>query len=111
MTRREFVAGLVLLLGGTTVGAAQRGRKPATHTVTMEGMVFKPAALTIRAGDTVVWANKDIVEHTATASAAKGFDSGMIAPGKSWKHTFAAKGSFDYVCKYHPTMKGSLAIR
>ena len=110
MTRREFGVGLVLLLGGTTVGAAQRGRKPSTHTVTMEGMVFTPAALTIRTGDTVVWANKDIVEHTATASN-NGFDSKMIAPGKSWKQTFKAKGSFDYVCKYHPTMKATLVVR
>ena|SRR5829696_3908377 len=111
MTRRKFVVGLVLLLGSTTAGAAQRGRTPTTHTVTLEGMVFKPAALTIRAGDTVVWVNKDIVEHTATASAANGFDSKMIGPGKSWKRAFTSKSSFDYVCTYHPTMKGTLVVR
>ena len=108
MTRREFVTGLVLLLGSASAGAAQRKTKPAAHTVTMEGMVFKPASLTINAGDTVTWVNKDIVEHTATAS---GFDSKLIAPGKSWKRTFKAKATHDYVCKYHPTMKGTLVVR
>lgn len=109
MTRRAFVAGLVLLACSTGAGAAQRGKKPATHTVTMEGMVFKPMTLTIRPGDTVVWVNKDIVEHTATAKGS--FDSKMVAAGKSWKRTFKTAGSFDYVCTYHPTMTGKLVVR
>lgn len=109
MTRRQFVAGLVLLVCSTGAGAAQSRRKPATHTVTIEGMVFKPATLTIKPGDSVTWVNKDIVEHTATAEGK--FDSKLIAPSKSWKQVFKAKGSFDYTCKYHPTMKGTLLVR
>ena len=109
MTRREFVAGLALLLGSASAGFAQQRRKPTTHTVIMEGMVFKPAALTINAGDSVLWMNNDIVEHTATAEGK--FDSKLVAPAKSWKHMFKTKGSYDYVCKYHPTMKGTLAVR
>ena len=108
MTRREFVSGLVLLLASASAGAAQRKSKPVSHTVTMEGMVFTPASLTINAGDTVIWVNNDIVEHTATAT---GFDSKLIAPGKSWKQTFKSKARHDYVCKYHPTMKGTLVVR
>ena len=109
MTRREFVAGLVLLLGSTGVGAAQRGRKPTTHKVVMEGMVFKPASLTIKAGDSVVWVNADIVEHTATALD-NSWDSKMVSPEKSWIHTFKSAASYDYVCKYHPTMKGTVKV-
>jgi plastocyanin len=109
MTRREFIAGLVLLVCSTGAGAAHSSRKPATHTITMEGMVFKPATLTIKPGDTVVWLNKDIVEHTATAEGK--FDSRLIAPNKSWKQTFKTKGSFDYICTYHPTMKGTLVVK
>jgi plastocyanin len=109
MTRREFVAGLALLLGSASAGFAQQRRKPTTHTVTIEGMVFKPATLTIKPGDTVIWVNKDIVEHTATAEGK--FDSKMIHPAKSWKHVFNTKGSFDYICRYHPTMNATLAVR
>jgi plastocyanin len=109
VTRREFVAGLVLLLGSASVGAAQRS-KPKAHKVMIDGMVFKPSSLTINAGDSVTWVNNDIVEHTATASS-NAWDSKMIAPSKSWKHTFTTKGSFDYACKYHPTMKGTLVVR
>jgi len=110
VTRRAFVAGLALLFGSAGLGAAQRGRRPRTHTIAMDGMVFKPASLTIDAGDSVTWVNNDIVEHTATA-ADTSWDSKMVAPAESWKHTFKTKRSYEYVCKYHPTMKGTLIVR
>ena len=109
MTRREFVAGLALLLGSASAGFAQQRRKPTTHKVIMEGMVFKPAALTINAGDSVLWINNDIVEHTATAEGK--FDSKQVAPAKSFKQLFKTRGSYNYLCKYHPTMKGTLVVR
>ncbi len=110
MTRRAFLAGLVLLASSASAGAMQQTRRKAkTHTVKIEGMVFTPRRLTIDAGDTVTWINNDIVEHTATAADGS-FDSKMIAAGKSWKQTFKSKGDFPYVCKYHPTMKGTLKV-
>ena len=109
MTKRRLAVALMLLAGSISVGAMQK-TKPKTHVVKMEGMVFVPAALTIKAGDAVQWVNTDIVEHTATASNNR-FDSKMIAAGKSWKYTFKSKGSFDYLCKYHPLMKGTLVVK
>jgi plastocyanin len=111
VTRRAFLAGLVLLASSASAGATQKTtRKPRTHTVKIDGMIFTPASLTIDAGDTVTWVNNDIVAHTATAADGS-FDSRMIAAGKSWKQTFTSKGDFAYVCKYHPTMKGTLKVR
>ena len=110
MTRRAFLAGLVLLASSASAGAMpQTTRKAKAHTVKIDGMVFTPATLTINPGDSVTWINNDIVEHTATAADGS-FDSKMIAAGKSWKQTFKAKGDFPYVCKYHPTMKGTLKV-
>jgi plastocyanin len=108
VTGRRLASALLLLACSLSAGAAQPATKPKIHTVKIEGMLFVPAALTIKPGDTVVWVNTDIVEHTATATA---FDSKMIAAGKQWKHTFKSKGSFDYACKYHPPMKGTLTVR
>ena len=48
----------------------------ATQTVTIEGMKFQPASVTVKRGDTVVWQNKDVVPHTATAAGK--FDSKNI---------------------------------
>jgi plastocyanin len=80
----------------------------ATHTVTMEGMQFQPAVLSVKAGDKVVWINKDVVPHTATAAGS--FDSRNIAPGQRWSWTAARKGRADYVCSYHPGMKGTVVV-
>lgn len=109
MRRILFVIALSLLVCGA-IAAATKPRKPKTHTVVMEAMAFRPAALTISSGDTIVWVNKDVVEHTAT-SATAGFDSKMIRPGNSWKHTVRTKGDLAYVCAYHPTMKGTLKVK
>lgn len=109
MRRTVFVIALSLLVC-SVVAAATKHRKPTTHTVVMEAMVFRPAALTVSSGDTIVWVNKDIVEHTAT-SAAAGFDSKMIRPGQSWTHTVRAKGNLAVLCSYHPAMKGTLQVK
>lgn len=110
MMRRTFFVIALSLLVCSMLAAATKHRKPKTHTVVMEAMVFRPAALTVSSGDTIVWVNKDIVEHTAT-SAAAGFDSKMIRPGKSWKHTVRNRGNFAVLCTYHPAMKGTLQVK
>ena len=110
MTRRRLATLFVLITCCAATVAAQRGRKPVTHTVTIDGTAFKPAALTVKAGDTVLWVNKDIVAHTATSTAPKVFESGSLDTGQSWKITFKTKGDFPYTCRFHPTMKASLKV-
>ena len=116
-SRRRLVcvaAVLSLLLSAAMAdavqGAASRARQRQTHTVTIEGTSFQPAQLTVAAGDRVVWVNKDPFPHTATSNAGA-FDSGNIAPEKSWKLTTAKKGEFDYLCTLHPTMKARLTVK
>ena len=72
---------------------------------------FTPTSLTLAPGDSVVWVNKDIIPHTATSKKAGVFDSGAIAPGKSWKRTFKTAGVIDYFCTFHPTMKAKLEVK
>lgn len=81
---------------------------PQTHTVTMEATAFAPASLTVKRGDRVVWVNHDPFPHTATA--AKVFDSKSIAPGKKWTYVAGKAGTFEYICAFHPTMRGTLKV-
>ena len=97
------------LLCGLVPGAAAQSRAPATHTVVIESMSFQPAVLAIRAGDTVVWLNKDLFPHTATSETGV-FDSTSVAAGQSWTHTFRTRGEIPYVCTLHPTMKARLRV-
>ena len=96
--------GMLLAAGWTLAGPAGA----ATHTVKIEGMQFVPATLTVKRGDKVVWQNKDVVPHTATAKGS--FDSGSIATGKSWSHSMGKAGRFDYVCTFHPGMKATVVV-
>ena len=93
-----------------TTRSAAGAAKPATHTVTIEDTAFSPADLDINAGDTIVWINRDPYPHGAT-SAAGGFDSRSIAPGKSWKFIARKTGDFPYTCSIHPSMKATLHVK
>ncbi len=103
------VAALGLLVFGSGPGAATDPPEPVMHTVTMEGTSFQPPVLTVRAGDSVVWINKDPFPHTAT-SATGGFDSLVILPDESWTFIPTAKGEFPYLCTLHVTMKAVLRV-
>jgi plastocyanin len=79
------------------------------HTVTIENMQFNPQELTVHHGDRIVWVNKDLFPHTATA--AKVFDSGSIAANGSWSYVAAKSGEYAYGCTFHPTMKAKLTVQ
>ena len=72
-------------------------------------MKFSPPTLAVKAGDTVIWKNKDPFAHNATAEN-KGFRSAEIQSGKSWKFKVSNKGEFPYVCTLHPGMKAVLTV-
>jgi plastocyanin len=101
---------LGLLMLGMTTGSAAGAAKPATRTVTIENTAFSSAELDIKAGDTIVWINKDPYPHSATSEAG-GFDSRPIAPGKSWKFIARKTGDFPYACSIHPSMKATLHVK
>jgi len=82
----------------------------ATHTVTIDGMAFAPATLQVARGDRVVWVNRDAFPHTVTA-ADKSFDSSSMDAGKQWVLVATKAGHFDYLCRFHPTMKGGLDVQ
>lgn len=102
--RRATVALLVVVATGAASAQA------ATHTITIAGMTFDPATVRLAPGDRVVWLNRDLVPHTASALDGS-FESGRIDPGQQWSVVFAAAGAIDYVCAYHPAMQGRLEVQ
>jgi plastocyanin len=76
--------------------------------VTIGGFEYKPPNITVKAGETVVWTNNDLLPHTVTAGRA--FDSGEIPPQRAWRFVAKKRGVFPYICTYHPTMKGTLTV-
>lgn len=81
-----------------------------TYTVTIENMQFTPAELTVRRGDRIVWVNKDLFPHTATAKD-KTYNSGSIEANGSWTFKAYKVGDYPYTCTFHPTMHGEIRVR
>lgn len=82
---------------------------PVVHQVTISGMQFVPAELTVAVGDVIVWTNQDYFPHTVTAAGA--FDSRNIESQATWRFTADRAGTFPYGCTLHPTMKATLIVR
>jgi len=104
--------------GVVSAGVGLVGCGAATDRVVAmdDGMTFVPANLVVKLGDSVSWRNQSgSMVHTVTADAAKvldpanvhlprgsaAWDSGSIAPGQSWSHTFATPGEYRYCCVPH----------
>jgi plastocyanin len=79
--------------------------------VSIPGFEFSPANLTINEGDVVTWTNDHTINHTTTsADGGVEWDSGTLAPGESFSHTFTTSGSYDYLCTIHPSMTGNITV-
>ena len=74
-------------------------------------MAFHPEVLQVQRGDTVVWINRDIVPHTATATRHAGWDTGPLLQGKSAQYVARHAGEDPYFCQLHPVMLGKLTVR
>lgn len=81
----------------------------AAGAVTIQNFAFSPKSITVNVGDTVTWTNQDDVEHSATAKGGS-FDTGLLGNGKSRSHTFNTAGTFQYICKPHPFMHGTITV-
>jgi plastocyanin len=77
-------------------------------TISMVDFAFT-GATAVAVGDTVTVTNEDSVAHTWTAVGGE-FDSGSLAGGDSFEHTFDEAGEYDFFCSVHPDMTGSITV-
>lgn len=84
------------------------------RTVTMQNNTFEPDMLSVPAGTTVTWTNRDAAEHTVTEVAAPtggaGPDSGRLREGQSYSLNFVTPGTYTYRCTLHPEMTGTITV-
>lgn len=89
--------------------AVASGTLAGTISITITDLAFRPATVTVKAGDTVEWSNNDFVDHTAT-DADGGWDIDLPA-GKTGSVTFNTPGTFGYFCKVHPNMTATINVQ
>jgi plastocyanin len=88
---------------------AEESAVPAVHVVTIENYAFSPAEIAVKAGDKVVWENKDSTNHSVTSDTEL-FDSGLFGEGQEFEEVFSSAGVFPYHCVPHPQMVGTVVV-
>ena len=77
--------------------------------VSIDNFTFTPQSLTVTAGTTVTWTNKDDIPH-AVAAVSKQFKSKALDTDASYSFTFTAPGTYVYFCSLHPHMSGTIVV-
>jgi plastocyanin len=85
------------------------GTASADEAVTIKNFAFDPPVVTIHAGSAVVWTNEDPTPHSVVDKGGT-FKSPKLTKGATFSQTFAQPGMFDYVCGFHPSMKGQVVV-
>lgn len=88
----------------------------------LRDIAYQPADVTITVGDTVTWEHRDgNTPHTVTStSGPESFDSNAtctapnpvtcMTEGDTFEHTFEEAGTYEYHCKIHAQMTGTMVV-
>jgi plastocyanin len=106
-----FGVGLAILLtiGGIRYHAADAAEEPV---ILIDNYQFSPNSLTVPAGATVTWINKDSDVHTVTADGTSpAFKSPGLDTDDKFAFTFTNAGTYSYHCSLHPHMTGKIIVQ
>ncbi|HMF26697.1 MAG TPA: cupredoxin family copper-binding protein [Pseudolabrys sp.] len=101
--RRNSLPVLVVISGLLSVSA-----RAETIQVTIDKLVFAPAEVNAKIGDTIEWVNKDSLLHNAKAT--NGDWTVNLPPKQNGQVVLKKAGTIDYSCTFHPNMKGRIIV-
>jgi len=70
---------------------------------------FSRPTLTVPAGTTVTWLNRDEDLHTVV-STTLAFKSARLETDEAYSYTFTKPGVYEYFCTLHPLMTGKVIV-
>ena len=97
----SVLAGGVLFAGAQTAAAAGVG---------IDNFTFNPATVTVKAGTTVTWTNKDDIPHGIAATNNTFKRSQALDTDDSFSFTFTTPSTYQYFCYIHPHMTGTIVV-
>ena len=111
---RLGIAGLAIILlmvAGRAKGSgfAATEEKPAVE-IKIDNFVFSPNTLTVAAGSTVRWTNRDDIPHNVVTDD-KTIKSKVMDTDESFSYTFTKPGTYNYFCSIHPKMTGKIVVQ
>ncbi len=103
-----------LLVGsvvGLTRSQADGGGAVAGPTgVEIVDFAFGPEELAVPVGGTITWTNSDGATHTVTGREGETLQSPDLKTEDTYEVTFEEAGTFEYLCKFHPNMQGTITV-
>jgi plastocyanin len=103
---RTFIAAVCLLVGGV----ASSADLVAPAVVEIRDFMFDPGVLTVTAGTTVTWTNRDDDAHSVVSSTGL-FHSSALDTGEHFQFTFDHPGTYQVRCSLHPRMAGTVVVK
>ena len=97
-----------VLAGGVLFAGAQTAA--ATAAVGIDNFTFNPQTLTVKAGTTVTWTNKDDIPHGIAVTNNAFKRSPALDTDDSFSFTFTTPGTYQYFCYVHPHMTGTIVV-
>ena len=110
------VLAVALVFGMGTIAVSQKNflasaqEKPATTEVKIDNFSFGPATLTVPAGTSVTWTNRDDIPHTVVSTEGV-FKSKVLDTDEKFTFTFSKAGNYPYFCSIHPKMTGKVIVQ
>ena len=106
-TCAAVMAGLIGCATGVVLDTALAGGEDAA--LAIDNFTFTPRRLTVKAGTTITWNNRDDIPHTVV-STTKQFKSKALDTDDKFSFMFTAPGSYNYFCSLHPHMTGTIVV-
>ena len=105
------IAAVVFMGDASRSSVAKAGQPPAPSVeVKIDNFSFGPATVTVPAGTTVTWTNRDDIPHTVVSDD-KVFKSKVMDTDEKFSFTFAKPGTYTYFCSVHPKMTGKVVVQ
>ena len=111
MKARTLILPLAILVVGLLFLASSgvAANQPMTE-VKIDNFSFSPAVITVPAGTSVRWTNRDDIPHTVVSDD-KLFKSNALDTDEQFSYTFNKPGTYSYFCSIHPIMTGKVVVR
>jgi len=93
--------------GGTSPAAAGNASKAAE--VKIDNFSFTPQEITVKAGTTITWTNRDDIPHTVVSND-NAFKSKALDTDDKFTFTPTKPGTYPYFCSIHPKMTGKIVV-
>jgi plastocyanin len=78
--------------------------------VRIDNFSFAPQTLTVAAGTTITWTNRDDIPHSVVSTDGV-FKSKVRDTDEKFSYTFAKAGVYPYYCSIHPKMTGKVVVQ